>query len=298
MPTEFLLRFNGSFADSSPRNRAFTASGTPTILQSAVDSAQYFGRFSSQSAYLTTPTDTNIEIRAQAFTFQTWIWPNIATGTPIYSRGSGTWGITYEYAFFWDTNYLYFYHGIRGTNQSQIRWPIPDKLLNERWYFLTWQRDSSGQWSAYVNGVELPQYQYAPLAGTLNFGALTTGRLTNAVDLGTNTLRHRIHGFDAHSFGGTEHTLYEDIELVVGESLYTGTFTPPATPAEPFFPIARLVRLNAEALSVGDPTAALSRLVVESLSTSDVPASLGRITVEVLSSNASKKSRPTVFLIT
>jgi hypothetical protein len=204
----------------------------------------------------------------------------------------------YEYAFFWDTTYLYFYHGIRGTNQSVIRWPLNGRLRKNRWNHVAWQRDSAGAWYAFIDGVEITQYSYSPLQTGQSFGALTTGRLTNSVDLGVNSLRHRLHGFDGYFSGTTKYCFYEDAKLNVGVAEYTGDFTIPPKPAKPFFNYdAVLTRLATETLSTSDPAAALSRLAVETLSTSDVSAALSRLVVEVLSSVTERKRRPVTFLI-
>ncbi len=193
-----------------------------------------FGRtaakFTGAGDYITAPTSSGLDFGSGAFTVEACVRPASVGQMWLYSKTSGTSAIAYEYGFAISENYLRFYHGIRGSNQSELRLYWPSPIVANTMQHVMVCRDASGNWYCARNGVFGTDYQNAPLAGSISLGALTTGVFNNAVDLGSTANPGTIGGFGG--FGGEEFVGYMDEFRILKDAPYVSTFTPPTAQYE------------------------------------------------------------------
>jgi len=178
--------------------------------------------------YLTAPTASGLDFGSGPFTVEAQVRPASLGQMWIYTKSSTTSSIAYEYGFAISEYYMRFYHGIRGSNQSELRlfWPTP--LVANTMQHIMVSRDASGNWYCAKNGVFGTDYQNAPLAGSISFGAVTTGVFNNAVDLGSTANPGTIGGFGG--FGGEEFVGQMDELRILKDAPYVSAFTPPTAP--------------------------------------------------------------------
>lgn len=83
-----LLHCDGSqgsttFTDSSPAARTMTATGNAIISTARARFGTASGYFDGNGDYLTTPTNTNLDLGYNGFTIEAWIYPTALTGTHV-----------------------------------------------------------------------------------------------------------------------------------------------------------------------------------------------------------------------
>lgn len=229
----FLLHCDGTngstvFGDNSSFTRSATAVGN-----AAVSSAQVkFGNGSlatdGSGDYVSFATATALDVRAGAFTIEGWVMHVDGSPGTLFCRASSS-GVTYEHVFGFTTVAAEVYYGIRGTNQACFKFAWPTTMVVNEWHHIVIQRDGSGNWAAYLDGVISPTYQIAPLAAGLVFGAVTPGTYNNAIDFQGTTLTPSIASNvpGIYQFKG----YMDDVRLTKGVARYSGaTFTPPQAP--------------------------------------------------------------------
>lgn len=215
-----------TFADSSKNN--FTVNRTGNILLSTT--AYKFGVSSIKgdgTGYLRPPIDAAFSVLGGAFTVEAWV--NIPGGSlELFAKFSTTFGIAYEHSFSVDLNVASLYYGIRGTNQSvtQFYWPTP--MVANTWNHVVIQRDGSGNWSNYLNGVKGTQYRTSPLQSSIVFGPIITGTYNNSVNFNNTSIQPQIGG-DIYSFSNLNGYM-DDYRFTKGIARYSGNFTPPQAP--------------------------------------------------------------------
>lgn len=306
-PPDFLrlnLQFNGAdgssiFTDSSSYNWPITNNGTAQNYQLPYEPTRSVGKFPDNTANVKTIPNTLLDIRDRAFTLSCWIYgTDISLGSPIYSRTSPTYGISYEQYFFLQPDGLYLYYGIRGTNQANARWLFT--FYPDKWYHIVWQRDQLGVWSVFVDGTELFECNYSGLhGGGASYATEIVGKYVNSVDFLGTALSHVIHGAEAWT-PGQDNVLLEDFRLVIGTTEYSGNFSPPDAPVVPIsLANTRAMSADTEVISSVLAAAQISSPSVEIIS---VDGSTGitstQIVFEVLSSSSQTRRRPIVFVVT
>ena len=145
------------------------------------------------SCAYTAATSTELDMRAGAFMLD-WklkLDSNLTNGAAyctILSMTKGDSGVEYEWAVLVQRDYLVFYHGKRGTNQSQIRFYYPGgadlSAAGGVQHDFSLGRDASGNWGAWLDGIRCSDYQFADLAVSLYFGSKTTGTFNLSRDFG------------------------------------------------------------------------------------------------------------------
>lgn len=206
---------------------------TPHGTAQIVADTKHFGRgsvnFVASGDYLTTPSSSVFDISTGAFAFSAWIRPSGTGEQHLFSRSSTSSGISYECAIKVDHDYLMFYHGIRGLNQSVLRFILPTALAANTWQHIEIGRTASGDWHGFINGSRCTNYQFAPLGGSLSFGSVTTGTFNYTQDMGTPA-----NPVTLGAFGG-----YESINPFIGhmdemrfiqDDPHTASFTAPTSP--------------------------------------------------------------------
>lgn len=216
-----------TFTDSSSYAHSLVRVGDTQV---ATDQSPFGGgsiRFDGSGDYLTIAGGNELCVEAGAFTVEAWVYFTANTTGTIYARASAS-GVAYEHVFGFNDGRAEFYYGIRGTNQSLTRFFWPSTLTTNTWHHLVIQRDGSGNWGAWVDGVPTTTYQTAPLAAALVFGSVINGTYNNAVNLGTGAL--------TNSVGGTQPGIYvgnnwgSNYRLTKGIARYSGTFAVPSRP--------------------------------------------------------------------
>jgi hypothetical protein len=303
-PTRLYLQFNGAdgssiFVDSSTYNFPITTGGTAHNYRLPYELTRYVGKFPDNTANVKTVPNALLDIRDRAFTLSCWIYGNdISLGSPIYSRTSTTYGISYEQYFYLQPDGLYFYYGIRGTNQANVKWLF--NFYPEKWYHIVWQRNPIGVWSVFVNGTELLGGNYSDLhGGGQSFANVFIGRYVNAVDFLGTTFNHVIHGAEAWS-PAQDNVLLENFKLVIGATEYSGNFSPPDAPVVPIsLSSARTMSADTEVISSVLSAAQMHAPTVEIISTDgSTGITSTQIVFEVLSSSSQTRRRPIVFVVT
>ena len=128
----------------------------------------------------------------------------------------------HEYAFFADTDYAYFYYGIRGNLQKTIRFPWPSTLSTSTLYHGHIQRNANGDFGCAVNGS--PTTQYAIDTGS-GYGSTVTGTANDTTSLGSTTQDLWI----GEHFAGDGLNGYVQVRLTKAERYTLGaSYTPPA----------------------------------------------------------------------
>lgn len=238
---------NGDTAitDTSSYARSLTRVGTTIQVVTDADAPggtalDYDGTLSC--AY-TAATSTELDMRAGAFQFdfKLKLDSNLTDGSAlctILSMTKGDSGIQYEWAVFVQRDYLMFYHGKRGTNQSQVRFYYPGGATLSGAggvkHDFSLGRDASGNWGAWLDGVRCADYQYAPLAVSLSFGAKTTGTFALARDFGdyagaVSGQALRVGNFFAAGLAFAGHL--NELRYVVGQCRdVSSNYTPRTTP--------------------------------------------------------------------
>lgn len=221
---------NGSttFVDSSSFARAATAAGNAQISTSEYKYGNASMLFDGSGDYVSFATATALDVRAGAFTIEGWVMHVDGSPGTLFCRASSS-GVTYEHVFGFTTVAAEVYYGIRGTNQACFKFAWPTTMVVNEWHHIVIQRDGSGNWAAYLDGVISPTYQIAPLAASLVFGAVTPGTYNNAIDFQGTTLTPSIASNvpGIYQFKG----YMNDVRLTKGVARYSGsTFALPNGP--------------------------------------------------------------------
>lgn len=223
-----LLHFEGAnnsttFTDSSSHARAATVVGAAKLSTTSPLTGSASGVFPSNSDYLTFAGISADGIGTGAFCIEVDV--RLAS-SPSYSplMGCGAFAVGYyEWTMFMgSTTELIFYYGLRGVNQAHIAFQLPVTISTGTKYKCCVRRDSSGNWAAYLDGVKCATYRFSPTNGAISFGPVTSGELNNPVGLvgGSDIVWVAAH---------PEHTLnatLDELRFTVGESRYTGSYTP------------------------------------------------------------------------
>jgi len=217
-----------SFADSSSNAHTLSAAGNAQVSTAIKKFRTGSLAIDGSGDYVSMASHASLEVRAGAFTIEAWFYPTNSGTMPLFAKMSASAGISYEHAFSANLSQAEFYYGVRGASQSVTRFPWPSTLATNAWYHVAIVRDGSGNWKAYINGTPTTQYQTAPLAGGLVFGAVITGTYNNAVDLGSNSIAPSVGSAPVGGWGGAGYL--DEVQLTKGVAVYTGAFTPPAYP--------------------------------------------------------------------
>lgn len=214
--------------DSSSAARAGTAVGNAQTSSTQVKYGNASLLFNGVGDYVSYSTNVALDVRAGAFTVEAWMWFAPGASGALFSRASAV-GVTYEHVFAAGLTSFDVYYGVRGTNQAMFRFAWASTLSAQAWHHIVCQRDGSGNWAAYADGVIAPTYQIAPLAAALVFGAVTPGTYTNAIDFQGTTLTPSVGAGAPGIYFMNGHI--DEMRLTKGVARYSGaTFTPPQAP--------------------------------------------------------------------
>ena len=181
--------------DTSSYARTLTRVGT--TIQVVADSDAPGGTAldydGTVSCAYTAATSSELDMRAGAFQidFKLKLDAGITDGgqlCAVVSMTKGDFGVSYEWGLFVQRDYITFYHGVRGSTQSQIRFYYPGgadlSSAGGVQHDFSLGRDASGNWGAWLDGGRCPDYQFADLGGGLSFGPKTTGTFNLSRDFG------------------------------------------------------------------------------------------------------------------
>lgn len=226
------LRMDGSsgsttFIDSSKYARAMTAVGNAQHSTANGNFTGSTGLFDGVGDRVSCASAAELQIRTSAFVIEVEAdLDGVGTEYTVVAKTENVGLVTYEWAGAIHGDYAVFYYGIRGNSQAQIRLFWPTVLSTGTKYHLAFGRRANGDWFSYKNGVIGTDYQVAPLAAVLAFGARTAGTYNDGVDLGDNTLQVTVGGTWGFWDASAD---YKYVRLTLAER-YTGTsFTPPTT---------------------------------------------------------------------
>ena len=147
----------------------------------------------SVSCAYTAATSAELDMRAGPFQldFKLKLSSGLTDGgqlCTILSMTKGDFWVAYEWAVFVQRDYIMFYHGTRGANQSQVRFYYPGAVdlssAGGVQHDFSIGRDASGNWGAWLDGIRCSDYQFADLASSLYFGSKTTGAFNLSRDFG------------------------------------------------------------------------------------------------------------------
>jgi hypothetical protein len=238
--TVVLFEFNGSngsttFTNSANANNSCAGYNGAKIFTSQQNTAVSFF-YGDGDAYVDAAYNSSFDINTKPFTWQGWVYlnENATNGTFLINRASPTYYLNNEQNLYVNNTAIDFYWGTRGSFQAHVYIPSPITLNMREWIHVVFQRDSTSNVAAYFNGVRGTQYQYSPPQGGVSYGALTNGLLNLNVDLQSSSGHPVTCGaFRAHPTLGYCKAFFKDVEYIVGEALYTDSFTPPPTPPDP-----------------------------------------------------------------
>ncbi len=232
-----LLPMNSTFADAGPLELT-TSAGNQTSISTTISkfggaSGSFPSGDYSNGGVLSITYPTNKNFGTGAFTVDGWARMNDTSNTSnnlwMFAKlDINTSGIAYEYAIVIYPEYVLFYYGMRGSNQSHTRFYFPTALSSNTWYHIAIQRAANGNFTIYLDGVPTTQYQTSGLSAGVSFGELITGVYNNTVDLthGSNTL-----AMIGNAAGGGH---LDDIRITVGQSRYAASFSQPTLAAPTF----------------------------------------------------------------
>lgn len=210
---------NGSttIVDSSSYARTVTAVGNAQV---STDIASMFAgasiKVDGTGDYLTMPDAAEFNFGAGAVAWEAFIYLTSASSAQcLMAKMSATTGLQYEWGVFVGQDYATFYYGIRGTNNAQIRLYWPNQLpLNTR-VRIGVERSVYGQWGCFLEGVKGTQYQVSPLNNVENFGSITSGVHTDAVNVGDTS--NPVWVGNNH-VGQSLSAYFEELRMTVGAS--------------------------------------------------------------------------------
>lgn len=160
---------------------------------------------------------------------------NTGMELPAIILADGTTYTSYEWGVGICQQWILFYYGARGVNQSTTRFYYPGSLDMSTTYggqvSLSLGRDADGDFGAWVNGTRCTDYQTSPLSSGVSFGSVITGTYTNAVDLGEPSIATMQIGSHFVDVGGGVHRHLNEIRYVVGQCRdVSSNYTPRTTP--------------------------------------------------------------------
>lgn len=201
----YLLHFDGAasttvFTDSGASNRTFTAFGTADIATTPAVFGQS-GRFSTSTAYITTPDQDDQDFGTGDFTIggRAYRTKAISIASHLCDKNgdSPQYGWYCEYS----TTAFNFGYGTNGTSQSILSWTYTPPIGS--WYSWEVDRGSSSVYF-FINGNQVGAAQNIG-TGTDLFNS------TNVLTVGSN-------GWSADGY-------FDEFYIVKGTALHTGTYT-------------------------------------------------------------------------
>ena len=204
--TGYLLGTNDGVSRSQPVQ--IGVSQTTTV---STYTTLYSTYFNGVSDYITIPDNATLELGANNFTIECWIYPtSTASGQIIVNKvATGSVVGAYDFRFNGDTGALQFF----AANASGASWAVSTitttgvKLNN--WNHVAYVRNTGGVFTAYINGVAVGTQ-------TNNITLVDEATTTN---IGAN-------GNGTSPFAG----YITNLRITKGQALYTANFTPSTTP--------------------------------------------------------------------
>lgn len=196
-----------SFVDFSNSPKVIVPTGSVALSSTQSKFYGVSGYFPG-SSWLKSPYNSAFEIGTGKFTMSAWVYPTVTpNGFMIITRASPTYGITRESSVYITNNTIYFYYGIRGTNQTNRAFTFSSIPLNT-WSHIEISRDSSNIMRCALNGT---------------FSATTYTDSTNLN--GGGVLPLYVGAFYENTNVITGYL--QDVKLYVGEAIHTSDFTLP-----------------------------------------------------------------------
>jgi len=210
-----LLHMNGSngsttFTDSSLYPKTVTALGTAQVSTTQSKFGNSSGYFDgSETAYLSTQTNTDFTLGSSNFTFEMWIYPVAGGGRCLFARRSAGWGVgDYIFSINLSDGSIAFY-----SYEYDSGGAVPliggTGLTLNTWQHIVLQR-SGNAWAIYRNGI-------------------TIVTATRSTSLANNGFPFLI-GQDDSPFFGAYSGYMADFRFTKGVARYTSNFNPPGAP--------------------------------------------------------------------